>query len=79
MVERVASQGRVVGFDIHFDLFFQPELFQETVYSGHVVIVLMLGWLLRFRLNQQCALETNFVFMFHHHLHEAANLLAFLT
>ena len=78
-MERVTRQRRVVGFDIHLDLFFQSELLQEAVDRRHVVVVLMLGRLLRFWLNQQRTLEADFVFMLDHHLHEAANLLALLT
>ncbi|MNV69584.1 hypothetical protein D3C71_1625000 [compost metagenome] len=39
----------------------------------------MFGGLLRFRFNQQGTAETDFVFVIDHHLHEAANLLTFLT
>ena len=39
----------------------------------------MFGWLLWFRLNQQRAAETDFVFVVHHHLHKATNLLTLLA
>ena len=79
MVETVPRQRRVVRFDVHFNLFFQAELLQEAVNRRHIVIILMLGRLLRLRLDQQGALETGFMFMLHHHLHKAAKLLALLA
>ena len=79
VMERVTRQRGVVGFDIQFDLFFQTELLEESVYGRRIVIVLVLGRFLRLRLDKQSALETGFVFVFHDQLHEATNLLTFLT
>ena len=79
VVERVARQRGVVGFNVHFNLFFQTELLQEAIHRRHVVVILMLGRFLRFRLDQQRAAEANFVLVVDNHLHKAANLLALLT
>lgn len=77
VMERVTRQRGVVGFDIQFDLFFQTELLEESVYGRRIVIVLVLGRFLRLRLDKQSATETGFVFVFHDQLHEATNLLTF--
>ena len=64
-MERVARQRGMVSFDIQFDLFFQTELLEEAVDGRRIVVVLVLGRFLRFRLDKQSALETGFVFVFH--------------
>ena len=79
VMERMTGQRRVVRFDVQFDLFFQAELFQETIDGRSVVIILMFGWLLRFGFNQQRTLEANLVLVLNDQLHKAANLLALLT
>ncbi|CAH0323988.1 hypothetical protein SRABI106_04482 [Rahnella aquatilis] len=75
----MTRQCGVVGLDIHFDLFFQAKLFQEAIDGSNIIIILMLGRFLRFRFDQQGALEANFVFVLNDHLHEATQLFAFLT
>ena len=79
MVERVPRQSGVVGFNVHLDLIFQTKLLQETIHRRDIVIVLMLGGLLRFRLDKQRAAKANLMLVLHHHLQEAANLLALLA
>ena len=65
VMERMACKRSVVGFDTQFDLFFQTELLEESVHGRRIVVVLVLGRFLRFRLDKQSALETSFVFVFH--------------
>ncbi len=69
------ASGGVVGFNVHLDLIFQTKLLQETIHRRDIVIVLMLGGLLRFRLDKQRAAKANLMLVLHHHLQEAANLL----
>ena len=78
MLEGMPCKGRVVGFDVDFNLFFQTKLLQESIYRGDIVVVLMLSRLLRFRFDKQRATETDFMFVFNDHLQETTNLLALL-
>lgn len=55
VMERVARQRGMVSFDIQFDLFFQTELLEEAVDGRRIVVVLVLGRFLRFRLDKQSA------------------------
>src|SRR6185437_5637762 len=61
MVKRVPGQGGVVAFDIGLDLAFQPEVLEEAGDRGDVVVVLVLGRLLRLRLDQDVTVEAEFV------------------
>ena len=79
MVERMTSQGGVVGFNIDAEFVFKAILFQEAVDSGGVIVILVLGRLLRLWLNQQHAFETDFVLVFNDHLHKTAQLLTLLA
>ena len=79
MMERMAGERRVVSFNIQFNLFFQTKLFEEAVNGRGIIVILMLGRLLRFGLNQQRAFKADFMLMLHHQLHKAANLLTLLA
>ena len=65
--------------DIDPDLIFQTVAFQEAVYRGDVVIILMFCRLLRFRLDQDRAGETDPVLVFDNHVQKSAKLVHFLT
>ncbi|VEC48177.1 Uncharacterised protein [Klebsiella aerogenes] len=69
----------MVSFNIQFNLFFQTKLFEEAVNGRGIIVILMLGRLLRFGLNQQRAFKADFMLMLHHQLHKAPNLLTLLA
>ena len=68
----------MIGFDIHFDFFFQPVGKKETIDGFDIEIILMLGRLMRFWFDKNVALETDFMFMLDDHLQEAPELCLFL-
>jgi hypothetical protein len=74
VLEGVAGQDRVALLDIDLDLVFQAVALEETVNGGHVEIVLVLGRLLRLRLDQDRALEADLVLVIDDHGEEAAEL-----
>ena len=74
MFKRMPGQNGVTLFDIDLHLFFQPEILQEPVNRGHIVIILVLAGFLRFWFNQDCAFETDLVFVFDDRLQKAARM-----
>ena len=79
MFKAVSCQCGVVVFDVDLDLFFETITAQEAIDRGYVVIVLVLGGFARFGFDQDAALEADFVFVFHHHVHKAAHLVQLLA
>ncbi|MDG6693105.1 hypothetical protein QCE80_16500, partial [Staphylococcus aureus] len=79
MVERVARKRSVVGLNVKLNLFLKAELFQEAIHGRRVVVILMFGRFLRFRLDKQRTAKTGFMFMLNHHLHKAAKLFTLLA
>ena len=56
--------------------FSSPNSLQEAVHGGDIVVVLVLGWLLRLRLDQDGALEADLVLVVDDQLQEAPGLRA---
>ena len=54
----MSRKGGMVHFNVHFEVAFQPVSFQETDDGFGVDIILVLGRLHGFRLNQEGAFET---------------------
>ena len=75
MLEGMAGQDRVALLDVDLDLLLQPEPLEEAVDGGDVVVVLVLGRLLRLRLDQDRALEADPVLVVDDQAEEAAGLL----
>ena len=75
MLERVIGEHGVADLDIELDLLLEPEAAQEAGDRRDVEIVLVLGRLLRLRLDQQNALEADLVLVLDDHRQEAAELL----
>jgi hypothetical protein len=71
----MAGEDGVALLDIDLDLVLQAELLEEAVDGGDVVVVLVLGRLLRLRLDQDRALEADLVLVVDDHRQEAAGLL----
>src|SRR3989304_1739496 len=67
----------MANLDIDPDLFFQSAAFQEAVDRGDVAIILMLSRLLRLRLDQDRALESDLVFVIDDQREEASKLVEF--
>ena len=59
VVKAVAGQGGVVDLDVDEQLAEQVVPLQEPVHGGAVVVVLMLGRFLRFRLDQEGSLKAD--------------------
>jgi len=74
MLERVVREHRVADLDIDLDLVLQAVGLEEAVDRGDVEVVLVLGRLLRLRLDQDHALEADLVLVLDHQLEEAAKL-----
>ena len=75
--EFVAGQGGVVGFDVHFELVLQAVLTQEAHHGGGVVVVLMLGWLAWFRLDQELTVKPILLGVVTGHAQEGGEVIAF--
>jgi hypothetical protein len=73
----MAGQDGVALFDVGLHLLLQPEVLEEAVDRGDVVVVLVLRRLLRLRLDQDRALEADLVLVFDDLLQEAARMVAF--
>ena len=76
VLEGMAGQDRVALLDVDLDLLLQPEALEEAVDGRDVVVVLVLGRLLRLRLDQDRALEADPVLVVDDQAEEAAGLLA---
>ena len=74
VVEAVAGQRRVVGLDVDPVLRLQAVADQEAVDGRGVVVVLVLGRLLRLRLDQQRALEPDPVLVLRDEVQEPGQL-----
>ena len=59
VLEGMAGKDGVALLDIDLDLLLQPELLEEAIDRGDIVVVLVLGRLLRLRLDQDRALEAD--------------------
>ncbi len=77
--EVVAGQGRVVHLDVDADVLGEVVLLQEGVDSGDVVVVLVLGRLEGFRLDEDGSLEADGVLVFDDEVQEASELLELAT
>ena len=75
MLEGMAGQDGVALLDIELDLLLQSEILEEAVDRGDVVVVLVLGRLLRLRLDQDRALEADLVLVLDDEIEEAAELI----
>ena len=74
MLESVAGKNRVVLLDVDLDLLLEAVRLEEAVDGRHVVIILMLGRLLRLRLDEYRALEADLVLVVDDQIEEAAGL-----
>ena len=79
MLKTVACQGGVIGLDVDLDLALQTVAAQEPVDRSDVIVVLVLGRFSRLGFNQDRAFETDFVFVLHHHVQEAAHLIQLMA
>ena len=61
MLERMVGEHRVADLDVELDLPLEPEALQKPEHRRDVEIVLVLGRLLRLRLDQEHALEADLV------------------
>ena len=78
MLEGMAGKDRMALLDIDLHLVFETVVLEEAVDRRDVVVVLVLGRLLRLRLDQDRALEADLVLVFDDHVEEAAELVEFL-
>jgi hypothetical protein len=74
VLEGVAGKDRVALLDIELHFVFEAVLLEEAIDRGDVVVVLVLGRLLRLRLDQDRALEADLVLVFDDEVEEAAEL-----
>lgn len=74
MLEGVAGKDRVALLDIELHLVFKAVLLEEAIDGRDVIIILMLGRLLRLRLDQDRALVADLVLVFDDEVEEAAEL-----
>ena len=77
MHHRVASQRRMVGFDIHLHMIDQPLGPTEVQACGHVEIVLMLRRLLGLWLKQELPLKSNLLRIVDRHVHKRGQVVEF--
>src|SRR5208337_5237163 len=75
VLEGVMRQHRVPDFDIELDLALESEAAQEAGDGGDVEIVLVLGRLLRLRLDQEDSLEADLVLVLDDQRQEPPELL----
>ena len=78
MFEAVARQGGMVGFNVHLDFFHQAMALEKAIHGAHVIVILVFGGFARFGLDQDGALEADLVFVLHHQVQEAAQLVHLL-
>ena len=78
MVEAEARQRGVVRFDVELELAGQTVANEEPVDRRRVVVVLVLGGLVRLRLDQKGTLEADLVLVLDDHAHEAGHLVVFV-
>ena len=74
VLKAVAGQCGVVRLDIQLHFLFQPIGDQEGVDGLDIVVVLVLGGFVRFRLDQNGSGKADLVLVLHDHLQEAAEL-----
>ena len=74
VLEGVAGKDRVALLDIDLHFLLQPVAPEKAVDGGDVVVVLVLGRLLRLRLDQDRALEADAVLVVDDHAEEASGL-----
>ncbi|MOA05005.1 hypothetical protein D3C78_1245840 [compost metagenome] len=74
MLEGMAGEDGVALLDIDLHFLIETVLLQEGINGRDVVVVLVLGRLLRLRLDQDRAFKTDLVLVFHHQIEEAAEL-----
>jgi hypothetical protein len=70
----MTGKDRMTLLDIDLDLVFEPVPLEEAVDRGNVVIILVLGRLLRLRLDQDRALEADLVLVLDHQVEETSEL-----
>src|SRR6478736_3162327 len=76
VLEAVAGEDGVVGFDVDLVFLLQAVALEEGVHGGTVEVVLVLGRLFRLRLDQERALEADLGLVLGHQGQEAAELIA---
>ena len=72
--KRMPGEHRVALLDVDLHLVLEPVALQEAVHRRHVVVVLVLGRLLRLRLDQDRALEADLVLVLDDQVEEPAEL-----
>src|SRR5690606_34169534 len=71
----MAGEDRVALLDIDLHLVFETVAAQEAVYGRDVEIILVLGWLLRLRLDQDRTLKADLVLVIDDEREEASELI----
>ncbi len=74
VLEGMAGKDRMALLDIELHFLFQPMLLQEGIHGRDVVVILVLGRLLRLRLDQDRAFKADLVFVFDDEVEEATHL-----
>lgn len=74
VLEGVAGKDRVALLDIELHLVFKAVLLEEAIDGRNVIVILVLGRLLRLRLDQDRALVADLVLVFDDEVEEAAEL-----
>ena len=75
MLDRMAGQRGMVGFDVHLHVIAQPVGAEEVDAGGRVEIVLVLGRLLGLRLEIELAGEADLLGVIDGHVHEGGQML----
>ena len=68
VVHGVAGESGVIGFEVELEVLQKVVFPQEIQAGGCVAVVLVTGWLLRFRLDVERALEADLFFVVHSHV-----------
>src|SRR3982751_4041313 len=79
MFEAVAGERRMIGFDVDLHLILEPVALEETVYGPDVAVVLVLGRLVRFGLDQDGAVEADLILVLDNIAEKAAELIELMT
>src|ERR1700722_12864448 len=79
MLERMVRKHRMADLDVELDLPLEPEALQEAEHGRDIEIVLMLGRLLRLRLDQDHALVTDLMLILDDQGQKAPELILLAT
>ncbi len=74
VMEGMSGQGRMVGFDVHFEMGQEAVLLEESKAVARVEVVLVLGWLFGFGFDVELAFEADFLFVIDGKLEEQSHV-----